>query len=173
MYCTEPVERALPSCEHTAQMLCGDDVSLHRCQSICNGQLLCCNNICTSRCSFCQRRSRQENQLNSRIIRTIHRPHKCGRLLFCEHTCSGSCSVDHKCVVPCLEPCRQRCAHASCNKPCSEPCIPCQEPCTWYCFLHIAPYAFIQFLLGTVSTNHAQLLVALYVLFTSLGCSTN
>lgn len=129
--CVEVIEKALLSCEHRAQMRCSDDVSKYKCESICNGVLACCSNTCSMKCFSCQDKGLGNAPLAPHV-RTRHQAHKCGKPLFCEHTCPGMCSADHKCLDLCSEPCRQRCTHGSCEKRCSDPCRPCQQSCEWY-----------------------------------------
>lgn len=126
--CSVKVERDLASCEHKVLLPCSSDVSKHRCESLCDGVLACCGNQCTAKCHMCQ------DDVNAQVRkpRIRHKSHVCGRPLFCQHPCTGTCSADHKCLDACKALCRQKCSHTSCAKKCSDPCVPCQEPCAWY-----------------------------------------
>lgn len=122
------VERDLPTCEHKVQLPCTADVKKHKCEALCDGILPCCGKSCKAKCHSCQQ---PPTDLFQAVPRTRHRSHKCGRPLYCEHSCRGTCAADHKCLDECQEKCRQSCAHAQCKLPCSSPCTPCQEACTW------------------------------------------
>ncbi|TDL21593.1 hypothetical protein BD410DRAFT_297523 [Rickenella mellea] len=126
VHCREMVTRSLPNCEHTAEMECGGDVALVKCEVVCGGAMSCCTRICASKCGNCQLLNATQDRLN-------HQSHHCLRDLYCQHRCKGTCAPEHKCSESCKEPCRQVCAHARCRLPCSTPCAPCMEPCTWIC----------------------------------------
>ena len=130
MFCNEVVTKALPDCEHHAQMVCSRDANQYRCEAPCGGIMTsCCGRDCHSRCSECQQ---VNNEVTERPIpRQFHSQHACQKTLYCEHLCANPCSPDHQCTTKCKEACRQVCSHARCRQPCSTPCAPCQELCTW------------------------------------------
>jgi hypothetical protein len=131
--CYEPVKRALPDCEHPAEMPCFQDPSAFTCMERCNKLMDCCQKICNSPCSDCQAVSTTPRR------REAHKAHPCGRIRHCQHECRESCSVEHKenCGnIDCTGPCKQSCSHHVCNRGCSEPCAPCAMPCPWTCTHH-------------------------------------
>ncbi|KAJ7647110.1 hypothetical protein FB45DRAFT_821739 [Roridomyces roridus] len=128
--CTELVLKSLPSCEHSARMLCSTDPSEVPCTSACAGIMHCCGRSCAARCHDCQR---FHPQTEGRIERTMHSTHPCQKILFCAHTCNQPCSVDHECAKACQESCRMECSHSRCKSYCSKPCSPCMKPCDWVC----------------------------------------
>jgi|ERR1700734_3124615 hypothetical protein len=130
VFCNEVVTKNLPSCEHTAKMMCSRDAAQYRCDAPCGGIMTsCCGRDCPSRCSECQEAN--DRVAEGPILRKIHREHPCLKTLYCEHQCSNPCSPDHRCTTSCKGACRQVCSHARCMKSCSTPCAPCQERCTW------------------------------------------
>lgn len=139
--CTEPVEKQLPQCEHSAIVPCSLAPKDHRCSNTCGGILSCCGRSCKSSCSQCLsttllRQVQAENveAVPTRAIsRSQHQSHHCERTLYCQHPCGLQCSQNHECNTYCTKSCRQRCDHHQCLKPCGEDCSPCAEPCAWVC----------------------------------------
>lgn len=130
VFCGEIVAKSLPNCEHTAQILCSQDVALHRCSAPCGGLMTsCCGRDCNSSCFDCQQVN--ERAAEGPVVRQMHRQHPCQKALYCEHLCQNPCSQDHQCTTKCEKACRQICSHARCRKHCSVPCAPCQSSCTW------------------------------------------
>lgn len=135
VFCDEVVTKALPNCEHTAQMMCSRDATLYRCEASCGGIMTsCCGRDCRSRCSECQQVNNKVDE--GPVLRQLHRQHPCQKTLYCEHLCANPCSADHKCTTRCKEACRQVCSHARCRQHCSTPCAPCKERCTWSVKIH-------------------------------------
>jgi hypothetical protein len=130
VFCDEVVTKALPNCEHRAQMMCSRDAAQYRCEAPCGGIMTsCCGRDCHSRCSECQQVNSETTE--GPIPRQFHHQHACQKTLYCEHLCANPCSPDHQCTTRCKGACRQVCSHARCRLPCSTPCAPCQELCTW------------------------------------------
>ena len=127
--CDIIVTKQLATCEHTAELHCSTDVSVHHCSRPCDGIMGCCGRTCHSSCSDCQ--AQNEAGETSRIERKLHHQHPCKKPLYCGHECPLPCSQDHECTAMCHKACRQRCAHSSCSAYCSNPCEPCKEVCTW------------------------------------------
>ncbi|KAF8332045.1 uncharacterized protein EI90DRAFT_3056359 [Cantharellus anzutake] len=127
--CDVKKEKALPDCEHRAELPCSLDPTSYACQSPCGTVLACCGKTCSAQCCECT----MLNKANDKRIRTHHKEHACGKDLRCGHSCTGTCAVGHECSGQCKSPCRQTCEHNACRKTCSEACKPCLEPCTWRC----------------------------------------
>ncbi|KAJ7593988.1 hypothetical protein C8J56DRAFT_777276 [Mycena floridula] len=126
--CTEVVEKALPTCEHSTKMRCMDNPSEKSCTATCLGTMACCGRDCNSKCSECQHLTGITTETLIKT-RTKHQPHPCKKPLYCAHLCVNSCSQDHSCTTSCQEACRQECIHSICRRNCSTPCAPCQKNC--------------------------------------------
>ncbi|KAK0451375.1 uncharacterized protein EV420DRAFT_714274 [Desarmillaria tabescens] len=139
VFCHEKVIKQLPLCGHEATVRCSDNPRNHRCLKACGGTMSCCGNSCQSSCGDCTELNLPpagqefEGVLDLKIKRTLHKSHRCERLLFCQHKCGLDCSQDHECNTSCAQACRQRCVHHKCSKQCAEDCPPCAEPCDWIC----------------------------------------
>ncbi|KAK0475781.1 hypothetical protein IW261DRAFT_1552397 [Armillaria novae-zelandiae] len=130
VFCHAEVTKRLSLCGHEAAMRCSDDPRKHKCLRPCGGSMSCCTKMCKTPCGDCTKlnlvaQGIKENT-NLNIKRTLHKSHKCERLLFCQHQY-------HECNTSCKRACRQRCSHHKCPKPCAEDCPPCAEPCDWIC----------------------------------------
>ncbi|KAH7108419.1 P-loop containing nucleoside triphosphate hydrolase protein [Auriculariales sp. MPI-PUGE-AT-0066] len=145
--CGVKVLKALPRCEHSAMMNCSSRPEDWVCREMC-GQPATCGHVCKARCYDCQQRNikpqddaAEHVELAVRIRRENHVPHRCGRMLFCQHPCSEDCgdSEQHKCTTNCKAACRQVCSHFSCKKLCGVPCEPCKEDCVWTCPHYTCP----------------------------------
>ncbi|KDR70088.1 hypothetical protein GALMADRAFT_255486 [Galerina marginata CBS 339.88] len=137
VYCDFEMEKALPTCEHTAVMACGQDPSTHHCVARCGMTMSCCSKSCSARCHKCQ--THNVLPADGKLIRSQHHDHPCEKSLHCGHRCQESCSQDHEHTAKCQEKCRQSCVHAQCRLPCSVPCAPCKEPCAWNCTHYTCP----------------------------------
>ncbi|KAH7108426.1 AAA domain-containing protein [Auriculariales sp. MPI-PUGE-AT-0066] len=145
--CRVKVVKALLRCEHSAVMECSRSPENWICKEMC-GQRAKCGHICKARCYDCQQRNirspddtEEHGEVSERIVREHHVPHRCGRILFCQHPCSSDCgnSEDHKCTTDCQAACRQLCSHVTCNKPCGTSCNACKEECVWKCPHYTCP----------------------------------
>jgi hypothetical protein len=138
--CERKVEKKLPFCEHFSTIACHQDPAKIDCRSLCGQEMSCCSRRCAAQCHRCMRLSAPGGKPSSNpVSRSIHSPHFCQRLLYCQHPCNLTCSQDHSCNSDCREPCRQECSHHKCDKPCSEPCPPCMDPCEWRCMHQACP----------------------------------
>ncbi|KAK0433784.1 hypothetical protein EV421DRAFT_1718181 [Armillaria borealis] len=139
VFCREEVIKQLLLCGHETTVCCSDDLRNHKCLKACGGTMPCCGRSCQSSCWDCTTLNLPsaapgtEGVLALAVKRTLHKSHKCERLLFCQHKCGLDCSQDHECNISCAQACRQRCSHHKCPKRCAEDCAPCAQPCDWIC----------------------------------------
>ena len=112
--CHSEIEKKLP-CGHITRGKCS---AVIKCMEPCRA-ILDCGDVCTGTCGECYM-----GRMHKRCDR------KCGRQLFCGHTCDFPCASS---CPPCLKPCSNFCVHSKCPKKCYEPCTPCMEPCEWKC----------------------------------------
>ncbi|KAI1483737.1 P-loop containing nucleoside triphosphate hydrolase protein [Daldinia eschscholtzii] len=122
--CITLVEKVVPSCYHSVNVPCHEDVSANSfvCPVPC-GQPLPCGHTCQGACEACRAGGGTHPPCSS----------ICGRSYStCKHSCGNQCHPDEECV-PCVTPCDSRCAHTACSHPCSEPCNPCMFKCSSAC----------------------------------------
>lgn len=128
--CTVPVQKLVPACNHTVEVLCCRAVTstTFNCPTACN-TTLACGHPCPGTCSRCH----QEDANDQYVVKHVSCSKICGRPLgTCNHTCPRLCH-DGKPCGPCQAPCEVRCAHSRCTLLCHQPCAPCVEKCVWSC----------------------------------------
>ena len=130
IHCTVPVQKLVPACNHTVEVLCSWEVTstTFNCPTACNTTLTC-GHPCPGTCSRCH----QEDANDQYVVRHVSCSKICGRPLgTCNHTCPRVCHDGNPCG-PCQAPCEVRCAHSRCALLCHQPCAPCVEKCVWSC----------------------------------------
>ena len=128
--CTAPVQKLVPACNHTVEVLCSRQVTstTYSCPTACN-TTLACGHPCPGTCSRCH----QDDANHEHVVKHVSCSKICGRPLgTCNHTCPRLCH-DGKPCGPCQAPCEVRCAHSRCTLLCHQPCAPCVEKCVWSC----------------------------------------
>jgi hypothetical protein len=117
------------SCEHEMLVLYGVDIESQRCRAVCDLEHACCSRRCKRHCDECKSiNGKTQNQdQGAPIIRRSHVKHDCDRLLFCGHSCKGSCEAGHECSS-CEQVRVRTCIHAQKSQTkCSEPMKPCKS----------------------------------------------
>ncbi|KAL7414053.1 hypothetical protein BDY24DRAFT_350847 [Mrakia frigida] len=133
--CVAVVKKKLPNCEHDASMACWFDPANFDCTSRCGKDLGCCSKVCEASCSTCSKLSLADPpQLDVVVVRSVHPPHPCGRILFCNHGCLDDCAQGHQCS-PCRSDRLRACDHGKAGRKevCSSLANPCELPCSWTC----------------------------------------
>ncbi|RIA86082.1 hypothetical protein C1645_780424 [Glomus cerebriforme] len=137
--CTVMITRTLPTCGHEQKARCGSSIEDLRCENNCGIILEGCEHPCKNKCYECQKKSIKANS-NVPILdeqgyvkRTHHLKcaQKCGRILYCGHSCSAMCHEGG--CPPCEKQCSNACLHSKCMLNCGEPCSACAEQCNWSC----------------------------------------
>jgi hypothetical protein len=87
--CTITVMKKLPTCEHSAQMMCSASPTAYACKSRCESLRPCCGKACTAACYECQSLSRQGEIAATMDVRAIprirHAAHPCEKTLYVRH----------------------------------------------------------------------------------------
>lgn len=128
--CTVPVQKHIPACNHTVEVLCSWDVTpaIFSCPIACN-TTLACGHPCPGTCGRCNRKDTDDQP----AVKHLSCSKICGqRFGACNHTCPRPCHDGKECG-PCQSSCEVQCAHSRCTLRCHEPCAPCVENCTWSC----------------------------------------
>ena len=169
--CVEKVVKKLDHCGHEIKMPCHSDPSTYPCTKRCSTKLACghfcqelCSRPCTTSCHVYLLKKLPCGHIRDipcfLDINKASCGEPCGKLLDCDHKCSGNCGqcrrgrlhvrcrsmcgrthvCGHECdfpctptCPPCMKQCNNYCIHSRCNRRCYERCVPCKEPCMWRC----------------------------------------
>ncbi|XP_033625660.1 NFX1-type zinc finger-containing protein 1-like isoform X1 [Asterias rubens] len=109
--CPERVQRSLPNCGHSADMLCYEDVDEVRCPAACSKLLACghpCTNRCFEPCSSCNKKV-QKQLLCGHIAQV-----PCSQNVYnfkCNKKCNKELACGHQCPNQCCDPCPRPGSH--------------------------------------------------------------
>uniref|UniRef100_A0A9J7Y8U9 Zinc finger, NFX1-type containing 1 n=1 Tax=Cyprinus carpio carpio TaxID=630221 RepID=A0A9J7Y8U9_CYPCA len=148
--CQVPLDKIIPSCQHSQRVPCHLDPAKFVCQEPCQKTLPCghpckaaCGESCTAQCKVtvqmqlkCGHVQEEPCFISSDPKRNTYCRTKCGTTLECGHPCPGTC---HGCCQgrlhkACNHKCQQTlvCSH-QCREPCVRDCPPCSVRCKNRC----------------------------------------
>uniref|UniRef100_A0A8C1MGC4 Zinc finger, NFX1-type containing 1 n=1 Tax=Cyprinus carpio TaxID=7962 RepID=A0A8C1MGC4_CYPCA len=148
--CQVPLDKIIPSCQHSQRVPCHLDPAKFVCQEPCQKTLPCghpckaaCGESCTAQCKVtvqmqlkCGHVQEEPCFISSDPKRNTYCRTKCGTTLECGHPCPGTC---HGCCQgrlhkACNHKCQQTlvCSH-QCREPCVRDCPPCSVRCENRC----------------------------------------
>uniref|UniRef100_A0A8C1SPB0 Zinc finger, NFX1-type containing 1 n=1 Tax=Cyprinus carpio TaxID=7962 RepID=A0A8C1SPB0_CYPCA len=148
--CQVPLDKIIPSCQHSQRVPCHLDPAKFVCQEPCQKTLPCghpckaaCGESCTAQCKVrvqmqlkCGHVQEEPCFISSDPKRNTYCRTKCGTTLECGHLCPGTC---HGCCQgrlhkACNHKCQQTlvCSH-QCREPCVRDCPPCSVRCENRC----------------------------------------